>query len=522
MRTIRAGVIALLLLTVAVCSSRFLASAEPVDGVTIHLDVRLQDNGILEVVQDLVVPDGDDFHMSIPLRVPTESGDRDFAVTDIESTGNATAAVTADRFTIDAAPGRSRISYNVAGAVENLPEGQAFRWLGILDTDIAELSATAVSGTYRLGIVNCLAGPVDSDVPCERAYVDPSGVMQFVHHDLRAGDRIDVTLSMPAGTVPVVDASSVTDSESTSGAFAVTAPVVIGFTVLAVVLLTVALYVLRARRRPAGALSSDAGQVGVVVHNAFASPGGLLPGQAGAVVDERATAAHLAATVVDLAVRGYLWIGRADDDWQLVRRNAADDRLRPYEKSVYDAVLASAESISVAALTPPSADLRRALENDAVAGGWLTDRRRHGVLFWFGAALVVAGAVALPILASTIGHALVGVAVIVAGIGLLLLPRLLPRRTARGDEMAGQIDRLTTYLRTAVRSRIAPADREMVFARSLPYAVALRTTSYWIPAFADLDPASLYWVGGFDGRGDLRDFAGAFPSCIAALERAFD
>jgi hypothetical protein len=64
------------------------------------------------------------------------------------------------------------------------------------------------------------------------------------------------------------------------------------------------------------------------------------------------------------------------------------------------------------------------------------------------------------------------------------------------------------YLRTADPASIPDTDRELVFSRSLPYAVVQGEAPRWVEAFAS--GTELYW---FSGGQNLQGF-------IAALDRA--
>ena len=73
----------------------------------------------------------------------------------------------------------------------------------------------------------------------------------------------------------------------------------------------------------------------------FAPPQDLRPGQVGTIVDEQANTLDVTATIVDLAVRGYLtieeipkegWFGKPD--WTLHRTGKADDDLLMYERTL--------------------------------------------------------------------------------------------------------------------------------------------------------------------------------------------
>ncbi len=75
----------------------------------------------------------------------------------------------------------------------------------------------------------------------------------------------------------------------------------------------------------------------------FAPPEDLRPGQVGTIIDEQANTLDVTATIVDLAVRGYLtieeipkegWFGKPD--WTLHRTDKADTDLLTYEADAPD------------------------------------------------------------------------------------------------------------------------------------------------------------------------------------------
>src|SRR5207249_7559347 len=74
----------------------------------------------------------------------------------------------------------------------------------------------------------------------------------------------------------------------------------------------------------------------------YAPPEGIKPGQVGTLIDETANPLDVTATIVDLAVRGYLrieeisktgWFGKPD--WWLVKLKAGEGLL-PYEVRLFD------------------------------------------------------------------------------------------------------------------------------------------------------------------------------------------
>ncbi|WP_174189458.1 DUF2207 family protein [Nocardia barduliensis] len=524
---------ALLLAIVGLSATAPVTQAQPApDGVTITADLKLSRTGVLEVVEQVSVPPEGSFRMALPLRLKvSDDAERVFRVTDVDTEGAGTATVANDQFTIEARPGESTFRYSVQNTVSDAPGTQVFHWLGVLNTDIASISASLISPSFEMGIVDCKLGPPGNTRPCADVKIEADGVLFLEQTDLHKGDAIDLTLQLPPGTVP---SNADVRGSGDAGPFAITAPVLVAFGVLLLALAGLAAFVLRARRQDAAMGGSET--IDPLLREGdrvqFTSPDGVLPGEAGLLLDGYVDPVDIAATVVDLAVRRYIRITPlSDSDWRITRVNAPDDQLRDYEKAVYQALLPDgSDAATMTDLREPgrvaSGPVRAALVADAVARGNFLDRRRPGFPVWFGGALVVAGIAATVVLALTSGHALVGVAIALGGVASLLAPKYLPARTARGLELAGQIRALQRGLETTRREQIPPIDQETVFSRALPFMVLGARADNWIRAFRDLDPSAdaqpgLYWFAGFERDRNLQRFAGHFPFFITALEGLF-
>ncbi|MEV4128785.1 DUF2207 domain-containing protein [Nocardia sp. NPDC049707] len=535
MLTLRGGTASVLLLAAAgMLAAAPVAHAEPAtDGVDIVADLKLSREGVLEVTENVVVPADGSFKMTLPLRLKVgEDVERVFKVTDIDTKGTGTATVANDLFTIDAKPGESTFTYAIHNTVSDAPGTQVFRWLGTINADVASIDASLISPSYEMGVVDCKLGPPGNLRQCSDLQIESDGVLYWRQTDLRKGDNIDLTLQLPPGTVP---ANADIRDNSEAGAFSFTTPVLVAFGVLLLALAAMAAYVFKTRRENAAAATSselidpllrDGRQV------QFTSPDGILPGEAGVLLDEHVDPSDIAATVIDLAVRRYIWITPvSDSDWRIDRVNAPDDQLRDYEKAVYRAVLPDGtDSVTVGQLRAPgrvqSQPVRSAMQADAVERGAFIDRARIGLPVLLGGALIVGGIAATVALALTSGSALVGVAILLAGVATVLLPRFLPVRTAQGRELVRQIRGLQRGLDATTRDQIPPADQELVFSRALPFMVIVGRADNWIRAFRDLNLAAdsqpgLYWFGTFERDRNLQRFAGHFPYFITALEGLF-
>ncbi|RJO77990.1 DUF2207 domain-containing protein [Nocardia panacis] len=532
MLTFRGAAAGVLMLAAGLLGTAPVAGAQA-EGIAVVADLTLDRAGVLRVVETVKVPEGGEFRMSIPLRLALPGDtERVFKVTDVDTKGSGTATVLADRFSIEAKPGESTFTYAVHNTVSDAPGSQLFHYVGVIGEDLASIQASVLSPDYRIAILDCKLGPPGNGRDCANIHTEVDGTVYLDQSDLHKGDAIDLTLQLPPGTVP---ANADVRAAGNTGVFALTAPVLAAFGVLLAVLAGLVGFVLWSRRQNAAATSGSSTldplrEQGERVE--FASPDGILPGAAGLVLDEQVDPVDIAATVVDLAVRRYLWIAPLGErDWRITRVNQADEQLRDYERAVYLALLPEGtDSVTLSELGAPgrvrSTEIRSAMFADGVAEGVLVDRRKPGPWMWLGGGLIGVGLIAAVALALTAGYALVGVAIALAGVAVLLLPRSLPARTARGREVTDRVRALQRGLEEVRPEAIPPADRELVFSRALPFTLLGGRADNWIRTFRDLDPAAapqpgLYWFGGHERDRTLQRFGGQFPYFITALEALF-
>ncbi|MCU1682069.1 MAG: Conserved putative secreted protein [Amycolatopsis sp.] len=508
-------------------------------GPVVDVALKVDRDGGLSVTEKVTVPGGQKVVRSIPERVPASDGqDRVYTIKDPKATGAGSVSSGENQVVLTAPAGQTTLTYTVDGSVADLAGAQEVRWqvAGGWDTKLDRVTASFVAPLRATPTQDCFAGPVGSAVKCTLSEVDHTGIIRVEQDGLAVGHRVDLAVSMPLGTVP--SNARFVQTATVANAFSLTPAVGIGFAVLALLLLLGGLAVWWLRRRDA---ASPVGVTRAEVlmrengHVHFASPDGILPGQIGTVVDETVDVIDISATVVDLAVRNYLWVAEIPGesgfpDWQLSRRNPPDEHLREFERAIYDALLPDGtQAVLLSRLRASgSLDLRKVADTmytDVVAKGWFSRRPDSGrnLVTWLGLALAVLGVVSTVVLTFTAGYALLGVAAAVAGIALAFGAGWLPSRTARGRALVSQVHGLLAYLHTAAVGEIPERDKEMVFSRSLPYALVLGDGERWLRAFVGFNPsadgsAGLYWFGGMESDTDLRRFGPHFTAFVAALD----
>ncbi len=468
-----------------------------------EIQLKVQRDGSLSVVEAISVPDGVTMDRRVALRVAApHDRDRVYGVRDVVLEGRGTASVDEDAFTVHLTSGTSLVRYTVDGAVA----GDRVTWelAGGWTAELKFLRASFAAPKIPTA-VDCVAG----DLPCAAAQIDHAGLTRFSQQNLAAGQRMTATVELPPGTVPTNEV--LVPAKTIAGAFVLTTPVVWAWAAFAALLLLLTTLVLATRRAHFhGKVPTSDAHFHGKGRGEFASPEGVLPGHVGVLLRGRAGPLDVAATVLDLAVRNYVWVSEGGS--RLTRRNPADEHLSPFERAVFEAVLPE-DTVTLAELRQRHVEVPRAeLDADLVRRGWFATRRLHRA----GIRIVCYGVFLTVLLALTVGYAQLGVILALAGVAAVATSAALPARRRAGAEVARRLRGVT-----ATRAKdLDKPQRELVFSRGLPYALALGELGPWVAGFDGLEhPPPVYWHAGDVTPDQAGSFATALAGTFAAARR---
>ena len=406
------------------------------------------------------------------------------------------------------------VTYRVRGALNAFDDHDELFWNATgndWSVPIEAMTATvALPGTVTQ--VACYAGPTGSRLSCRSATAEGTRA-RFSHGELSPFEGVTVVIAAPKGVIdvppPILD-----ERWSFAKAFSLTpATVGLSLAVLVAVLLGLARLVWgRGRdRRFAGspvdvAFGSESGKEETVPlfdrpldPVEYAPPDGVRPGEVGTLVDEVANPLDVTATIVDLAVRGFLrieevpkkgWFGKAD--WNLIRQPKQEDLLT-YERLLLEGLFEDGDEVRLSELKRKFATRLRkvqdALYDQVVASGWFGSRPDHVRVKWRiagGIAVALAFAAAIGLAALTT-FGLVGVPLVVGAVALLSLSGRFPRRTAKGWAALRRVTGFRRFIEESEKERARFAERAHLFTEYLPYAVVFGAAENWARAFAGLD-----------------------------------
>ncbi len=282
----------------------------------------------------------------------------------------------------------------------------------------------------------------------------------------------------------------------------------------------------------------------------YEPPEDLSPGVVGILIDQKFDIREVTATLIDLAVRGYLRIREEEKSFWKGKRYAFEKTrdkkgLKSFEQSVMSGIFDKGNIVS-------SKDLRnkfyrrlpkikKALHQETAKTGYLSGniqkiRKKFQVVYVI--LILVSFACflfSIVALANWIGFIgvwglLISIGLFIAAVIGLLFGYYMPALTRQGAEEKWKWFGFKEYLHTAERFRIG-AETTETFSKYLPYAIIFGVEKEWANRFADLKYQQPGWyapavvAGGRGGEpGSMSSFSGltaSISSFTSSISKTF-
>lgn len=407
----------------------------------------------------------------------------------------------------------------------------------------------AVTGPAAVQDAICFAGPNGSTTPCTS--VDPAGNgATFTQDLLPVGNELTTVTGWPGGTFTGAEPNLVAKPDPLAPVQPVSP---LGIAALVVLVVGVFYAVRRVRRagrdqaylgltpglRPADGQPGNTGYRDKrgPVSVQFEPPKGMVPGEVGTLVDEQADPVDVTATLVDLAVRGWLRIEevpRSDPnkkakDWTLVQLKNRDGTLLPFEDTLLTEIFSGRTTVKLSDLrttfAASMAKVQDGLYDDVTSKGWFRANPKSVRSTWkvAGIALVVVagilGFLAFNALSDVRGSLLIPIAIGIIGLSVLAMSKAAPARTADGTAALAESLGFRRYLATAEANQLKFEEGEDIFSRYLPYAIIFGLADRWARVFSELAAQGrtmsqpTWYVGGYYPGANIY-WASAFASSL--------
>jgi uncharacterized membrane protein YgcG len=426
-----------------------------------------------------------------------------------------------------------KLTYDVGGAMNTFADHDELFWN--VNGGGWPVPMTAVSATVRvpsgLQKTTCYQGARGSTELC-RATMDTNRAGFETTRVLPTGQQLTIVAALAKGVVtepaPILEETGRTLPQHFEPESGNAAPAVGG----AVAIFLAGLAALFWRWYTVG---RDVRERETIVPE-YEPPDKLRPAQLGLILDESADKKDVTATIVDLAVRGYLTISEKKSglflgkDWTLRSTGKAPNDLQLYERVIWNGLFKGREEVKVSELREHFVVSLRAAQEalyaDSAKQKWFPTRPDQVRTGYVGLAVlvIVAGAGIAWLLGTTVGAGLIGMAI--AAVGLIAVPvaQFMPAKTAAGAELLRRTLGFRRYMEVAEKERQRFAERENIFSEYLPYAIVFGCVDKWARAFKDIDVeaqiASWYsGTGAFNANAlssSLQGFSSNLGTAIAA------
>ena len=268
----------------------------------------------------------------------------------------------------------------------------------------------------------------------------------------------------------------------------------------------------------------------------YEPPQGLTPGEAGTLLDNAADMRDITATLVDLAVRGYLRIEERDDrklfgliggrEYLMHRLEppAGAAALAPHEQGVWDGVFSSrGEVVELSDLEnkfyKKLPAIKDSLFDELLKRGYYHSRPDRVRTRWTGCGIMIG------VLIAGLGAALSNkllmtpvpfmLAALLTVVILIVFARIMPARSEAGARTLEQVLGFEEFLRRVESEQFKRVilDKPELFDRYLPYAMAFGVEKQWARAFEGIYTRSPTWyVGPSGGTFSPSHFSGNLAS----------
>jgi uncharacterized membrane protein len=246
----------------------------------------------------------------------------------------------------------------------------------------------------------------------------------------------------------------------------------------------------------------------------YTAPDNLRPTEIGTIVDESVDIRDITSAIIDLAVRGYIKIVETKSKalffnvttytFNLLKPDYANDKnIQSFEKKILDAVFGGSTTRNLNDLNNTFykniPGIKKDVYDTLVTKGYFPTNPENvrntymgiGGFILFGMFFLIA-----PLLSVLSWSLIVGIGL--SGLIIMIVGRFMSAKTLKGAECRWQILGLEEFIKTAEADRLKFQEKENIFEKLLPYAMALNIADKWTKAFDGIYRTPPSWYSSND------------------------
>jgi uncharacterized membrane protein YgcG len=541
-------VVLLLLLPAA---APFPVRAEDFSIRSFHADIEVRNDSSIRVTETIDT----EFHRprhgifrDIPFRYADELGDTTVMPVRIESVGGPPGTVRKYRVGRTGGHVRVRIGdperyvdgrqryvirYTVENAIVPFPDHDELYWNVTGNEWPVEIGSVSATVTFASGPfpapprTRCFTGPRGSREQACKASADGSRATFVSTREFRPGEGMTIVVGWDKGIVHQASGwKSVFYNLNLPENWVFIAPwFSLGFMLV------------RWRRKGRDPVTGDPLVVAYTPPEEDGRP--FLPAEIGALIDERLDPKDITASLVDLAVKGYLKIEEGKStglifhktEYLLRKVKEPGTELPRFERMLMERLFPGSDpEVSTSdlkhAFYKNLDDLKTAAFDSLVrmkcfAANPADVKKRYIIA---GIAIMLGGGVVGGLVKTFPGEGFsrAGIALILSGLPVILFARFMPVKTLKGVKSLGRIKGFEEFLLRAEKDRLERMNDQNLFEKYLPYAIALDVSDRWAKAFEGIYQEPPQWYVSPGGIGTFRPtaFHHSLDSALSTMSSA--
>lgn len=213
----------------------------------------------------------------------------------------------------------------------------------------------------------------------------------------------------------------------------------------------------------------------------------LTPAETGTMIDEKVEMKDIAAMMINLAQRGYYKIKETQPkEFTFIRDKEPDDELLPFERFFLQSLFHDKSEVQLkdAKMVAAVESIKDQMLTNLTKEGFFPSNPK-GIQTFYGVMMGLAGTTLnLPLL---ISGALFGMNMV--------------RKTVDGAKAASKARSLRNFLRSQERQMQYQGDKQLLFEKLLPFAIAFGVEQQWSERFKDIELHEPEWFSGYYDSG---------------------
>ena len=243
----------------------------------------------------------------------------------------------------------------------------------------------------------------------------------------------------------------------------------------------------------------------IIAH--YDAPDNLTPAEVGTIYDNRTDNHDVTATLIQLAINGYLKIKQFDKgkkDYKFIKLKDSGSLKNEFEKKLLDAVFDSGKEKKLNDMKnkfyTDMQKIKSDIYKEVTKKGYYSrnpNRAKFGLLF----VLSMLSFFGCFFLGGIFENIYLGISIFISGVIMFIFSMFMSQRTIKGTKTLGQIQGFKRFLKVTEKERLKfhnPPDMiPGLFEKYLPYALALRVENKWAKNFENIYKKSPDWYEGY-------------------------